>query len=138
MANSEQLGFNVVVKDFSGHSYMIAVNPSLNVAQLKQEISRRSRHPASNFKIVFAGMKLKDEQTLAVSRVARLSPRYKLCTLVSQDFGLTSCSTLHCVRERPGNIEVIEDPSTSLPNKDLLHLPGVIRGKKTCVVVRIM
>ena len=109
MANSDQLfSFNVVVKDFSGNSYMIPATPTLNVARLKQEVSRLSRIPATNFKIVFAGMKLKDDQTLA-------------------DFGVTSCSTLHCVRERPGNIEVIADPSTSLPNTDLLYLPGVAR-----------
>lgn len=68
MANSDQLfSFNVVVKDFSGNSYMIPATPTLNVARLKQEVSRLSRIPATNFKIVFAGMKLKDDQTLAVS-----------------------------------------------------------------------
>lgn len=68
MATSDQqLSFNVVVKDFSGHSYMIPATASLNVARLKQEVSRLSRLPASHFKIVFAGMKLKDDQTLAVS-----------------------------------------------------------------------
>eukprot|EP00731_Ephydatia_muelleri_P016968 Em0010g66a len=110
--SDQQLSFNVVVKDFSGHSYMIPATASLNVARLKQEVSRLSRLPASHFKIVFAGMKLKDDQTLA-------------------DFGVTNCSTLHCVRERPGNIEVIADPSTSLPNTDLLHLPGAARDPHT-------
>lgn len=88
---------------------MIPVTATMNVAWLKQEISRRSGQPASNFKIVFAGTKLKDDQTLA-------------------DFGLTSCSTLHLVPERHGNIEMVPDQSAMLSNKDLLLLPGTDRG----------
>ena len=84
MANHEQLIFDVVVKDFSGRSYMIAVYPGLTVAQLKQEIARQSGNPANTFKIVFAGTKLKDEQTLAVS-----TPQpFCLCDPITYRLGL--------------------------------------------------
>lgn len=73
--------FSVNVKDFQGRSVVIKVNPSWAVAEVKQEISRHTSVPPSDFKLVFAGMTLADTQTL-------------------WDIGVQGYSTLHCIRGR--------------------------------------
>ena len=67
MASRAPGTFDVNVKDFRGGSVVVSVQPTWNVAQVKQEISRKMGVAAPEFKLVFAGQTLSDEITLAVS-----------------------------------------------------------------------
>ena len=60
--------FDVNVKDFHGHSVVIQVNTRWDVAQVKEEIARKTGIPLPDFKLVFAGQTLADNQTLWVSQ----------------------------------------------------------------------
>ena len=59
--------FDVNVKDFQGGSVVIKVYPSWNVSTVKQEIASRTNVNPQDFRIVFAGQTLSDNQTLWVS-----------------------------------------------------------------------
>ena len=67
MASRTPGTFDVNVKDFRGGSVVVSVQPTWNVAQVKQEISRKMGVAAPEFKLVFAGQTLSDDITLAVS-----------------------------------------------------------------------
>ena len=58
--------FDVNVKDFQGHSVVIKVTPTWDVARVKQEISRHTHVSPRNFKLVFAGQTLAETLTLWV------------------------------------------------------------------------
>lgn len=58
--------FEVNIKDFSGDSMVIKVDPTWNVGRIKEEIAHRRSLEARDFKIVFAGQTLSDELTLWV------------------------------------------------------------------------
>lgn len=61
--------FDVNVKDFQGHSVVIKVTPTWDVARVKQEISRHTQVAPQNFKLVFAGQTLAETLTLWVGWV---------------------------------------------------------------------
>jgi len=92
--------FSVNVKDFQGRSVVIKVNPSWAVAEVKQEISRHTSVPPSDFKLVFAGMTLADTQTLWVRNTCNFVVGYKYFIVYGyaagslSNFGLAS-SLLH-------------------------------------------
>ena len=48
---------------------ILKVSPSWDVAKVKQEVANRTRIASQDFKIVFAGQTLGDNQTLLVSTV---------------------------------------------------------------------
>ena len=58
--------FEVNVKDFQGHSVVIKVTPTWDVARVKQEISQHTQVPPRNFKLFFAGQILAETLTLWV------------------------------------------------------------------------
>jgi len=58
--------FQVSVKESGGKNYMINVSSDWNVAQVKDAIVRQSGLQPSQFKLVFAGMELKENMTLQV------------------------------------------------------------------------
>ena len=58
--------FDVNVKDFQGHSVVVKVVPTWDVARVKQEISRHTHVPPRNFKLAFAGQTLAETLTLRV------------------------------------------------------------------------
>ena len=62
--------FEVNVKDFSGSSVVITVSPGWDVSRIKSEIARRTKVDPRDFRIVFAGSTLADNQTLWVSVLA--------------------------------------------------------------------
>ena len=71
--------FPVSVKESSTkRNYMINVSTKWNVARVKQEITAKSGLQPSQFQLVFAGTKLRDDMTL-------------------KDIGVQNTSTLHCV-----------------------------------------
>ena len=87
---TEDVTFQVSVKESNTkRSYMIPVNIKWNVAQVKQEISRKSGLPPDQFQLVFAGLNLKDEMTL-------------------KNVGIHGTSTIHFVRA--ANVQM--QPST--------------------------
>ena len=59
--------FDVNVKNFQGGSVVVSVHPTWNVGQVKEEIARKMKVSAQEFKLVFAGQTLADSLTLAVS-----------------------------------------------------------------------
>lgn len=61
--------FDVNVKDFQGGSVVIKVYPTWNVSEVKREIASRTNVNPQDFRIVFAGQTLADDQTLWVSHV---------------------------------------------------------------------
>ncbi len=65
-AHQQIESFDVNIKDFSGESMVIKVNPTWNVGRIKEEIAQRRSLEAKDFKIVFAGATLSDELTLWV------------------------------------------------------------------------
>ena len=65
--------FDVNVKDFQGHSVVIKVTPTWDVARVKQEISRHTHVSPRNFKLVFAGQTLAETLTLWVGVVCMCS-----------------------------------------------------------------
>ena len=85
--------FEVNVKDFQGRSVVIKVDPTWDVSRIKQEITRQTGVPPSDFRIVFAGQTLADTQTLFVS-VAVHSHSHMSVT--------HSCKPLLCVHEMHG------------------------------------
>ena len=66
-AGSRTDSFEVNVKDFQGHSVVIKVDPTWDVSRIKTEISNRTNVLPDDFRIVFAGQTLADNQTLWVS-----------------------------------------------------------------------
>ncbi len=60
--------FEVNVKDFQGRSVVIKVDPTWDVSRIKREISGQTGTDPSDFRIVFAGQTLADNQTLFVSK----------------------------------------------------------------------
>ncbi len=58
--------FDVNVKDFQGGSVVIKVYPTWNVSEVKREIASRTNVNPQDFRIVFAGQTLADNQTLWV------------------------------------------------------------------------
>ncbi len=58
--------FEVNVKDFQGRSVVIRVDPTWDVSRIKREISNQTRVTPNDFRIVFAGQTLADNQTLWV------------------------------------------------------------------------
>ncbi|XP_065895371.1 E3 ubiquitin-protein ligase parkin-like isoform X2 [Dysidea avara] len=76
---AEIFTFPVSVKESGGKNYMINVRSDWNVTQVKEAIVRQSRLQLTQFKLVFAGMELKEQMTL-------------------QGIGVQNTSTLHCVR----------------------------------------
>lgn len=67
MAGRELESFDVNVKDFQGGSVVIRVYPTWDVSRVKQEIASRTNITPNDFRIVFAGQSLSDQQTLWVS-----------------------------------------------------------------------
>lgn len=67
-----QDSFEVNVKNFSGSSVVIKVQPEWNVGMVKQEIARRTNVNPQEFRIVFAGQTLDDSAKLWVSECSRL------------------------------------------------------------------
>jgi len=59
--------FPVSVKESGGRNYMIDVRANWNVAQVKDAIVRQSGLQPNRFKLIFAGMALKDSMTLQVN-----------------------------------------------------------------------
>jgi len=66
------LHFPVSVKEWGGRNYMINVRSDWSVAQVKEAIVRQSGLQPNQFKLVFAGMELKEQMTLQVPRSNRL------------------------------------------------------------------
>ena len=64
---AEIFTFPVSVKESGGKNYMINVRSDWNVTQVKEAIVRQSRLQLTQFKLVFAGMELKEQMTLQVS-----------------------------------------------------------------------
>ena len=64
---AEMDSFDVNVKDFQGGSVVIKVFPDWNVSTVKREIASRTNVNPQDFRIVFAGQTLADNQTLWVS-----------------------------------------------------------------------
>lgn len=60
--------FDVNVKDFQGGSVVIKVYPTWDVSTVKREIASRTHVDPHDFRIVFAGQSLSDNQTLWVRR----------------------------------------------------------------------
>ena len=60
--------FNISVKDVNGNSYVVGLEPSWSVDQLKQEVSRLAVLPPDSFELVFAGSVIKGRQTLSVRK----------------------------------------------------------------------
>ena len=63
---AETFTFPVSVKESGGRNYMINVRSNWNVAQVKEAIVRQSGLKPNQFKLVFAGMELKEQMTLQV------------------------------------------------------------------------
>ena len=63
--------FPVSVKESGGKSYMIEVKPNWNVAQVKDAIVKHSGLLPNQFKLIFAGMALKDSMTLQVKMTVK-------------------------------------------------------------------
>ena len=61
--------FPVSVKESNGrNNYMIQVGTKWSVAHVKQAVLEQSGLQPNQFKLVFAGMELKDHMTLEVSK----------------------------------------------------------------------
>ena len=64
--NQGMESFDVNVKDFHGGCVVIKVYPTWDVSRVKYEIASRTKVNADDFRIVFAGQTLRDDQTLWV------------------------------------------------------------------------
>ncbi|XP_065894748.1 E3 ubiquitin-protein ligase parkin-like [Dysidea avara] len=89
--------FPVSVKESGGRNYVIEVRANWNVAQVKDAIVRQSGLQPNQFKLIFAGMALKDNMTL-------------------QGIGVQNTSTLHCIR---GNYASVNVAVSSKPLADV-------------------
>ena len=58
--------FDVNVKDFQGGSVVIKVYPDWDVSRVKNEIAMRTNVSPDDFRVVFAGQTLMDNDTLWV------------------------------------------------------------------------
>jgi parkin len=102
MASRTPGTFDVNVKDFRGGSVVVSVQPTWNVAQVKQEISRKMGVAAPEFKLVFAGQTLSDDITLA-------------------GIGVQGYSTLHCIRGAAVEIQPVIKPIAHV-ERELAHM----------------
>ncbi len=75
MAGMNTDSFEVNVKDFQGRSVVIRVDPTWDVSRIKREISDQTRVAPNDFRIVFAGQTLADNQTLWVRNSTHLLAR---------------------------------------------------------------
>ena len=117
--------FSISVKDINGRSYLIELETSWSVEQLKREVSRQTLLPINHFELVFAGSVLKESQTLSVSSYMYVDDVLS-CMLLHfgrsrQSFGLQSYSTLHCIQNRGRNSST--GSHASLCDVDLVSIP---------------
>lgn len=93
--------FSICVKDVNGRSYLIRLETSWSVENLKREVARQASLPPDSFELVFAGSVLQEGQTLT-------------------SLGLQGYSTLHCIESRSSKSAT--GTQTTLYDVDLVSL----------------
>ncbi|XP_065895365.1 E3 ubiquitin-protein ligase parkin-like [Dysidea avara] len=109
---AETFTFPVSVKESGGRNYMINVRSNWNVAQVKEAIVRQSGLKPNQFKLVFAGMELKEQMTL-------------------QGIGVQNTSTLHCVRSNVSASVQMERSMQPLSDVNLGAMEPAAKGQQT-------
>lgn len=135
MASSQLQEFEVNIRDPSGRAQLVRVHPTWTVRHVKEQFSRQTGIPVEQFRLIFAGQQLLESRRLEVIAIHHSKssvhpiPSPPPCSLLLQEFGLQSYSTLHCVRGR-GLIVDTEVVSPTASVREVERMMATVDGKE--------